>query len=100
MFHELSTFIDYTDASIPLAYWRSTSGFEVDFVLGDTTAIEVKAKDPVGERDLRGLRALAEEGRLEHHVVACLEARPRKVGGIDILPWKDFLDRLWDGAFV
>lgn len=99
MFHEISTFIDYT-APIPLAYWRSTSNFEVDFVLGDTTAIEIKAKNPVGDRDLRGLRALKEEHRLKQYVVVCLEARPRRVDGIDVLPWKEFLDRLWEGAFA
>ncbi len=98
IFHELSTYIDYTE-EIPLAYWRSTSNFEVDFVLGDATAIEVKSKDPVGDRDLRGLRALKEEGLLKQYVVVSLEARPRTVDGIQILPWKEFLDRLWAGAF-
>ena len=99
IFHELSTYIDYTEPT-PLAYWRSTSNFEVDFVLADKTAIEVKAKDPVGERDLRGLRALKEESLLKHYVVVSLEPRPRMVSGIRILPWKDFLERLWDGGFV
>jgi predicted AAA+ superfamily ATPase len=99
IFHELSTYIDYTDASLPLAYWRSTSNFEVDFVLADRTAIEVKAKDPVGERDLRGLRALREEGMLKAYVVVTLESRPRTVDGIRLLPWRHFLAELWDGAF-
>ena len=99
IFHELSTFIDYTEP-MPLAYWRSTSNFEVDFVLADTTAIEVKAKEPVGERDLRGLRALKEEALLKHYVVVSLEPRPRTVDGIRILPWQDFLEQLWAGAFV
>lgn len=99
VFHELCTYLDYTEA-MPLAYWRSTSNFEVDFILADTTAIEVKAKDPVGERDLRGLRALKEEALLKHYVVVSLEARPRTIDGIRILPWKHFLEKLWDGAFV
>ena len=99
IFHELSTFIDYTEP-MPLAYWRSTSNFEVDFVLADTTAIEVKAKEPVGERDFRGLRALKEEALLKHYVVVSLEPRPRTVDGIRILPWQEFLEQLWAGAFV
>src|SRR5262249_52378923 len=32
--HELMSHHDYR-AGQPLAYWRSTSGFEVDFILGD-----------------------------------------------------------------
>jgi predicted AAA+ superfamily ATPase len=99
MFHEISTFIDYT-TPIPLAYWRSTSNFEVDFVLGDTTAIEIKAKNPVGDRDLRGLHALKEERRLKRYIIVCLEPRPRRIDGIEVLPWRDFLDKLWDGAFT
>lgn len=99
IFHELGTYIDYTEP-VPLAYWRSTSNFEVDFVLADKTAIEVKAKEPVGERDLRGLRALKEEALLKHYVVVALEQRPRTVDGIRILPWQAFLGALWEGAFV
>jgi predicted AAA+ superfamily ATPase len=99
VFHELSAYIDYTEP-VPLAYWRSTSNFEVDFILADKTAVEVKAKEPVGERDLRGLRALKEERLLRHYVVVSLEPRPRAVDGIRILPWQHFLEELWDGAFV
>jgi predicted AAA+ superfamily ATPase len=98
--HELCAYIDYTDPDIRIAYWRSTSGFEVDFVLGDKTAIEAKAKDPVGERDLRSLRALMDEKALKHYVVVTLESRPRSVGGIALVPWREFLGRLWDGAYV
>jgi uncharacterized protein len=99
IFHELATYLDYKEP-VPLAYWRSTSNYEVDFVLGDCTAIEVKAKESVGERDLRGLRALKEELILKHYVVVSLEPRPRTVDGIRILPWQHFLEALWDGDFV
>jgi uncharacterized protein len=100
LFHELSAYIDYRNPDVPLGYWRSTSGFEVDFVLGEKTAIEVKAKDPVGERDLKGLRALKEEKLLEHHVAVTLEPRRRTVDGIALVPWREFLEQLWAGAFV
>jgi hypothetical protein len=56
----------------PLAYWRSTSGLEVDFILGDHTAIEVKAKAVVSTSDLKGLRALAEESLSRRYVCVCL----------------------------
>jgi hypothetical protein len=52
------------------------------------------------ERDLRGLRALKEEALLKHYVVVSLEPRPRTVDGIRILPWQQFLEQLWAGAFV
>lgn len=96
--HELKSYCDYE--GVPdLAYWRSTSDFEVDFILNDRTAIEVKAKTNVSDRDLRGLRALREERLLKHYVVVSLETTPRRVNGIEILPWQDFLARLWEGEF-
>lgn len=98
VYHELKTYCDYQ--GVPdLAYWRSTSDFEVDFILNDRTAIEVKAKTNVSDRDLRGLRALQEERLLKHSVVVSLETHPRRAGEIEILPWQEFLARLWEGAY-
>jgi predicted AAA+ superfamily ATPase len=97
MAHELKTYADYTRSG-PLCYWRSKSGFEVDFVLGNALAVEVKAKRVVSDRDLRGLRALREETRFAHYVVACLEQVPRVADGIEVLPWRNFLARLWGRA--
>ncbi|MDH5669178.1 MAG: ATP-binding protein [Nitrospira sp.] len=96
--HELKTYCDYQ--GIPdLAYWRSTSNYEVDFILNDRTAIEVKAKINVSDRDLRGIYALREERLLKHYIVVSQETIPRRVDGIEILPWQDFLARLWEGEF-
>jgi predicted AAA+ superfamily ATPase len=100
IFHELKTYVDYRTVDCPLAYWRSKSGFEVDFILGDRVAIEVKAKETIGERDLRGLRALIEEANLDAYVVVTMERRRRQVDGIELLPWRSFLERLWSGAWV
>ncbi len=97
--HELKTFVDYTGLK-KLSYWRSKSGYEVDFIIDDTLAIEVKAKENISSRDLRGLMALKEENKIKHYVVISLESRPRQVKGIQILPWKEFLSGLWAGSFT
>jgi predicted AAA+ superfamily ATPase len=94
--HELRTYCDYASPH-SLHYWRSTSGFEVDFILDDHVAIEVKAKPIVGDQDLRGLRAIREEGTISKAIVASLEPAPRRVDGIEILPWETVLERLWSG---
>ena len=72
----------------------------MDFVIRDPTAVEAKAKEKVGARDLRGLRALPEEAKLRRFVCISLDSRPRTIDGIEILPWRDFLDALWDGEFA
>jgi predicted AAA+ superfamily ATPase len=98
VFHELAAYRDYV-SSEPLAFWRSTSGFEVDFVMGDHTAIEVKAKANVASQDLKSLLALAEEKRFRSLLCVSLEARPRSVGAVSVLPFGDFLRALWRGKF-
>ncbi len=83
----------------PVSFWRSTSGFEVDFILGDHTAIEVKAKENVSSQDLKSLKALAEEGKLKRYLVVSFESRKRQVGEVTVLPWPVFLTELWNGKY-
>ena len=99
LFHELRSWIDYHSGE-DLRYWRSTSGFEVDFILGDHTAIEVKYKANVGPGDLKALRALAEEEKLRRYLCVCLEPRRRRVGGVEVLPYTEFLSALWNGEYT
>lgn len=97
--HELISHSDYV-SGLPLYFWRSTSGFEVDFILGDHTAIEVKGKDSISNQDLKSLMALEEEVTLKHYICVCLETHSRKIGNILILPYHEFLERLWSNSFV
>jgi predicted AAA+ superfamily ATPase len=98
LMHELVSYRDYISGE-PLSYWRSTSGFEVDFLLGDHTAVQVKAKETVSPQDLKSLRALAEEKRLKRYLCVSLEARSRRVGDVTILPYRAFLKALWSGEY-
>jgi len=100
LFHELMTWIDTRRPGMDLHYWRSTSQFEVDFILGGHTAIEVKATASVSPRDLKGLKALGEEGLLKRLLLVCQEPTPRRIGEILVLPWHVFLERLWGGAYA
>jgi uncharacterized protein len=95
IFLELRAWVDYVSPRSKLSYWRSRSGFEVDFLLDEAIAIEVKATRHVHDKHLRGLKALQEEGTIRRAIVVCREDRPRRTGGIDILPWELFLDELW-----
>jgi uncharacterized protein len=98
IFHELKAYCDYSGIS-ELSYWRSQAGFEVDFILGNQTAIEVKASKTIGTNDLKGLNALMEEKLLKNYVLVSLEQTPRKFAGLEILPWEIFLNNLWQGTY-
>ncbi len=96
IFAELKAAVDYFDSDRPLCYWRSQSQFEVDFVLGDDIAIEVKGKRVVTPRDERSLAALSDDLRLKRRIVVCLEPhRRRSEAGNEIIPAEEFLAELW-----
>ena len=99
MFHELKTFMDYNKLGI-VSYWRTISGLEVDFVLEDSVAVEVKAKNVISKSDIRGLMALKEESSLKEYILVSLEDKAREVDGIKILPWKIFLEEMWGRKYI
>ena len=98
LMHELCSYRDYVSGE-PLSFWRSTSGFEVDFIIGDHTAMEVKAKENVSLQDIKSLRALAEEKSLKRYLCVSLEPRRRKLEDVTVLPFKEFLEALWSGEY-
>lgn len=101
IFGELAAHAHYSGTEYDIAYWRTASGLEVDFVLGAAeAAIEVKGVEEVASHHLRGLRAFLEEYRVRRAIVVSLDARPRAADGIEILPYREFLARLWGGAIV
>lgn len=99
IFHELVAYKDYVSGE-SVNFWTSTSGFEVDFILGGHTAIEVKAKDTVSAQDLKSLRTLAEEKKLKRYLCVSLEKHQRQIEGISVLPYRQFLDALWNGEYT
>lgn len=97
---ELRAYLSYARRDEPLQYWRSTSGFEVDCVVGDTLAVEFKSTGRVGDSDLRGLKALREEKRVSAFAIVTTETQRRTIDGIEVYPVKDFLTALWDGELL
>lgn len=98
---EILNFRRYRAQDLAVRYWRTSTGLEVDFVLGDMqAAIEVKGSARVHAGDLGGLRALCASHRIRHRVVVCLERAPRTLDdGIEVLPWRHFLEWLWAGGW-
>lgn len=100
---ELSAYLDYGRKRERLSYWRTRqSSFEVDFTIGDQVAVETKTTKLVNEKkDLRGLRALKEEGIFKKYIVVSRDEISRTTDdGILLLPWTVFLDELWAGKIV
>lgn len=91
----------YRELGYDLNFWRTKSGLEVDFILGrGEVAIEVKGSSRIDSSDLRPLKAFIQEYRPAQAFVVCNERLPRVHEGIRILPWREFLKMLWEGAVI
>lgn len=97
VWQELFAYQQYFANRQALNFWRDIHGAEVDFVLGQRVAIEVKATGLVHDRQLKGLHAITEQRDfpIQRRIVVCQEPEPRRVAGIEILPWQEFFQRLW-----
>jgi predicted AAA+ superfamily ATPase len=96
---ELRAWLSYRRQDHALRYWRSASQFEVDFIVGDRWAIEVKATTEAVDKHLKGLRAFKEEGLVPVLGVVSLDPVYRKTAdGLHIWPWETFLRKLWEGS--
>lgn len=96
---EIRSWLDYNSSgNTGLTYWHAQSGQEVDFIINERVAVEVKATKRVSIKDLKGLKALMEEGLMEKYILVCRENYPQLLdNGILVLPYEDFLSRLWNG---
>jgi predicted AAA+ superfamily ATPase len=99
IFMELRAYTSYKGGQPSITYWRTSSGFEVDFVLGDATlAVEVKSTDNPTRDHMKGLRAWKTEHKDSRCLLVCRAPRPRMTeDDIGIMPWQSFLNRLWSG---
>ena len=99
---EILAFRSYRERDVPIRYWRTKSGLEVDFVLGREAeaAIEVNGTSRVRPEDMRGIRAFCEEHRPRRAVVVSNDPAPRRAGDVEVLPWRVFLDRLWGDVIL
>ncbi len=97
---EVRAALPYVRSTLPLCYWRSLSKMEVDLVVGEELAVEIKSTELVRGKHLRGLRALKEEGLHRRYLVVSHDQTRRKTeDGIEIWPWREFLDAMWQGEF-
>jgi len=97
---ELRAYRAYRNPDLNITYWRTSTGYEVDFILGEKqVALEIKSGKMTYDIDLRSLKALREDGDIKHLLVIGQEKYPRDIDGIKIIPWKVFLEMLWAGEF-
>lgn len=102
LIEEIRAFLSYHEKNIPVAYWRTSTGLEVDLIIGNMdVAIEFKASQNIDDRFYKGLLALKEDQKVGRAIIVSLDKNQRTTSsGIEIFPWQDFLVKLWDGKII
>ena len=98
---ELIAYLGYHKMNEQLSYWRTTSGYEVDAIIGDgRVAIEIKSVEEIQSRHLRGLKAFQDDFPDCRLIAVSFDSRPRVANGIEIYPAIDFLKKLWSHEII
>lgn len=97
---ELRSYLSYRRIKHNLTYWRSKNGHEVDFIIGDEVAIEVKSSSNISKKHLKGLEYLQEENILNRYILVSQDKIAKKTNGIEVMHWHNFLELLWSDKLV
>lgn len=98
---DLRAYLSYQGIDEELNYWRTHSDLEVDFVIKNHVAVEVKASQRATSWDEKGLLSLANDIPLKRKIIVCREKRYRKLdNGIEIFPYLLFFKELWAGEIL
>lgn len=102
LINEVRAYLSYQQSSKKLSYWKTTSGLEVDLVVGQMdVALEFKSTDKVHNEHFGGLKAIIEEHHPKHAILVCMDKNSRKLeNGIRILYFEQFLSELWAGEII
>jgi predicted AAA+ superfamily ATPase len=96
----LRAWIAYSGDAFELAYWRTRSGVEVDFVVYGPDgfwAVEVKNAATVRREDVRSLKALCEDYPECEPILAYRGSDRLAVDGVRCLPAEEFLSEIRPG---
>lgn len=98
--NEVRAYLLYNKINETMFYWRSTAKHEVDLIIGNKLAIEIKSSKRTKEKDLKGLRTLREEGLISKYILVNFDEIEQSHDGISSMPWFKFLDRLWNNTLL
>jgi uncharacterized protein len=98
---EIIAYNSYHELDFGINFWRTKSGLEVDFILGNgEVAIVVKGTSHVERRGLHALSAFSESFNPSKVFVVCNEKTERIQDHIRIIPYRKFLSDLWEGKII
>ena len=101
LMQEIIAYLGYSFSAEKISYWRTTSGYEVDCIIGQgRVAIEFKSADEVKSRHTKGLKAFQEDYPQVKAIVVSMDKYRRELNGVEIIPVMEFLADLWNGKII
>ena len=98
---EMLAHSSYHEIDYPINFWRTKTGQEVDFILGGgEVAVGVKGSAMVDKRALRPMKSFIDLYGPKQAIVVCNEKEERLHNGIKIMPWRLFLQKLWQDEII
>lgn len=95
---ELIAYLGYQQREEEIRYWRTSSGLEIDVVLGDAkVGIEIKSTKELRNNQLKGLRSFGKDYPEARLIAVTLDKYRRLVDNIEIIPVLEFFADLWSG---
>lgn len=91
---EIKNILSYKKIDEQLYYWRSND-FEVDLIVGNKMAIEIKSTEQIGDKHVKGLKALKEEGFVKEYHIISRDPIKREIDKINVWPYNEFIKHLW-----
>ena len=92
---EVRAYLSYSRSLKKMSYWRSKK-LEVDLIVGDDLAIEIKFSKTVKDSHFENLRALKEEKKIKNFMlIARFDSSGVTDDQIQYMSYQEFLKKLW-----
>ena len=92
---EIHALYSYKRLRKNLYFWRTTHQDEVDLIIENDYAIEIKSSCKIASKHCRNLKKIKEEGFKGKLILASQDPIRRNLGEIELWFWQDFLEHLW-----
>lgn len=99
--NEIYAFLKYNDIDQELSFWKTTDQMEIDCIIGNGVAIEIKSTKQTNEHHAKNLLILSKEKLFKRYIIVSHDSVPRLIGNsIEVMPWESFLISLWKKEIV
>ncbi|MBL6990596.1 MAG: ATP-binding protein [Bacteriovoracaceae bacterium] len=93
---EIFALCSYKRLRKKLFFWRTTHQDEVDLLIGDDFAIEIKSGSKMSPKSCKGLQKIKDEGFKGRLILLSKDSIRRDKDNIEYWPWEDFLSYIWN----